>query len=199
MFKNDPFKLFQSSSNFLFSTGLLQDHRDLSNYDNLSIFGNINESFSLFSINNDPPLSNLDNSSSLLGHKRNFPSILFRENNLKRYYSDDYLDPKIIHFTQDSISNYYRGKVYTVLENVTKLKLGIITVDDIPTIKVFKDKSGKIWTLDNRRLAAFRKAGVSKIPIIWADDDDIQSIHKKLTTDNGGISIKIREKWIYID
>jgi hypothetical protein len=56
-------------------------------------------------------------------------------------------------------------------------------------MNVWQDESGKIWTLDHRRLAAFRLSGLQEAPIQWADPS-MQMW--KMTTQNGGISVKLK-------
>jgi hypothetical protein len=53
------------------------------------------------------------------------------------------------------------------------------------------ERDGQLFTLDNRRLEAFRRAGV---PIPWrmATPEEIEEESFKFTTKNGGISVKVR-------
>src|SRR5690606_7475766 len=100
------------------------------------------------------------------------------------------LDPKKIHFMQSSIKNT-TGE-YTVLGNAERLRLGTLKPEDLPAIRVWKDSSGKIWTLDHRRLAAFRLAGVDEVPVQWASDAVVRSQMWKMTTRNGGTSVRLK-------
>lgn len=58
-------------------------------------------------------------------------------------------------------------------------------------VKIWKDTSGKIWSLDHRRLAAFK---ISKkcVPYTWATPAEVKSQMWKMTTKNGGTSIRIK-------
>lgn len=100
------------------------------------------------------------------------------------------LDPKEIHFMQSSIKN--ETGEHTVLGNAAALKAG--TLDpNILTIKVWRDVNGKTWTLDHRRLAAFRIAGLKEIPVQWATPAEIQrALEFKMSTQNGGTSIRLK-------
>lgn len=75
------------------------------------------------------------------------------------------LNPKDVHFMQSSIKNQTGS--HTVLENVEALRNGTLKASDLPNIKVWKDDAGKIWTLDHRRLGAFKQAGLDEVPIEW--------------------------------
>ncbi len=92
------------------------------------------------------------------------------------------LNPKDIHFMQSSISNT-TGE-FTVLENAQALKSGTLN-PEILRMNVWKDANGKIWTLDNRRLGAFRLSGLDEAPIQWANPSGQMW---KMTTTNGGTS-----------
>ncbi len=100
------------------------------------------------------------------------------------------LNPKDIHFMQNSIKNHTGS--HTVLDNIDALKNGTLRSEDFPTIKVWKDKSGKIWTLDHRRLASFKGAELDSIPVKWATSQEVADQMWKMTTKNGGISIKLK-------
>lgn len=100
------------------------------------------------------------------------------------------LSTKDINFMQSSIKNT-TGE-YTVLGNADALKSGTLKPSDLPAIKVWKDAQGKIWTLDHRRLAAFKLGGVEEIPIEWASKSLVESQMWKMTTKTGGTSIKLK-------
>ena len=100
------------------------------------------------------------------------------------------LNPKDIHFMQSSIKNQTGS--YTVLDNIDALKNGTLKPKDLPTIKVWKDEAGKIWTLDHRRLASFKGAGLNSISVQWATPQEIADQMWKMTTKNGGTSIKLK-------
>ena len=81
---------------------------------------------------------------------------------------------------------------YTVLDNAEALKSGALKVTDIPEIRIWKDPSGKVWTLDHRRLAAYRIAGIDKIPFKWATEEEVANQMWKMTTKTKGLSIKLK-------
>jgi len=70
------------------------------------------------------------------------------------------------------------------------LRSGRIRSYDIPPIRVF-ERDGKLYTLDNRRLEAFRRAGVD-VPVQMATQQEIAEEFWKFTTSNDGVSIRIR-------
>jgi hypothetical protein len=79
-----------------------------------------------------------------------------------------YLDPKDIQYTQNSISNTFGERTAHAGESVDDLidalKAGAVTPDDIPPLKVF-EQNGKIWSINNRRLFAYKMAGVEGVPV----------------------------------
>jgi hypothetical protein len=103
---------------------------------------------------------------------------------------NDKLNPKDINYMQSSIKN--KTGDYTVLENIEGLKSGNLVPTDFPTIRIWKDVNGKIWTLDHRRLAAFKNSGVKEIPVKWVSKDVVYSELWKMTTKTEGTSIKLK-------
>jgi hypothetical protein len=100
--------------------------------------------------------------------------------------AEGWMNPSEIHFMQSSIKNT-TGE-FTVLGNAAALANGSLS----PTVlrmNIWKDVSGKVWTLDHRRLAAFRLSGLKEAPVQWADPS---SQMWKMTTTNGGTSIKLK-------
>ncbi|MBC2582956.1 hypothetical protein HGI79_22430 [Clostridium sp. DJ247] len=91
---------------------------------------------------------------------------------------------------QSSIKN--ETGEYTVLQNAEALKNGTLKPSDLPTMKVWKDESGKIWTLDHRRLGAYRLAELNDVPVQWATPEEIAKGGFKMTTNNGGSSIRLK-------
>ncbi len=99
------------------------------------------------------------------------------------------MDPALIRFSQSSISpNFSDGGNVEELANA--LRNGTVKPDSIPPIRVV-EKDGQLFTLDNRRLAAFQKAGVW-IRYQMATAEEAAREAWKFTTKNGGISIRIR-------
>lgn len=97
-------------------------------------------------------------------------------------------DPKKIHFMQSSIKNQTGD--FTVLKNAEDLKSGILD-PEVLKINIWEDEAGKLWTLDHRRLAAFRLAG-TKVPADLAPSSIVKQQMWKMTTKNGGKSIKLK-------
>jgi len=96
------------------------------------------------------------------------------------------LNPNEIHFMQSSIKNTTGN--FTVLGNAEALANGSLN-PNILRMNVWKDASGKVWTLDHRRLGAFRLSGLQEAPIQWANPTGQMW---KMTTTNGGTSIKLK-------
>ncbi len=99
------------------------------------------------------------------------------------------MDPSKIRFSQDSISPFFKGG-RSLEDLIAGLKNGTIKPQDVPPIRVFENE-GQLFTLDNRRLEAFRQAGVP-IPFQTATPDEVANEAWKLTTQNGGASVRIR-------
>ncbi|KAJ1557630.1 hypothetical protein HK096_006191, partial [Nowakowskiella sp. JEL0078] len=90
-----------------------------------------------------------------------------------------------IQYTQDSISQFFQdGR--SVKKLAKHLKNGSVSVYDIPYIECFVDENGIWWSNDNRRLWAFREAGLEEVPVIKVDH-----IANGLVCDNGRF-VKIR-------
>lgn len=86
-----------------------------------------------------------------------------------------FLVSKILFMQQNarSKSSKHNGG-YIVIENAQALKKGQLSVEDFPIITVWKDQTGKVWTLNHRRLAAIVLSGVvSNIPVRWASTDEV--------------------------
>ena len=62
--------------------------------------------------------------------------------------------------------------------------------NDVPSIRLVQHDN-KLYTLDNRRLEAFRRANMDA-PYRMATPREIIKDHFKFTTRNDGISIRIR-------
>ncbi|BDU51675.1 hypothetical protein HLVA_22440 (plasmid) [Haliovirga abyssi] len=102
------------------------------------------------------------------------------------------LDPSLIRFSQNSIKNTFKngGKIEDLIAG---LKNGSINPDDIPAIRVF-EKDGKIYSLDNRRLKAFKDAGLD-INVKRVNTNDLKierEIKRKFKPINDGLDIKVR-------
>ena len=75
---------------------------------------------------------------------------------------------------------------------VSELKSGATNPANVEPIRLF-ERDDKLFTLDNRRLKAFRQAGM-KIPYRTATKDEIVSEAWKFSTENGGSSVRMRGK-----
>ncbi|MEM7129271.1 MAG: RHS repeat-associated core domain-containing protein [Chloroflexota bacterium] len=106
------------------------------------------------------------------------------------------------------------GERYSVAENIKTLEND--PTFDFPAIYVFRKEdymnewgpltvvhngkvrsgdpinldNGEIYTLDHRRLVAYREAGRTSIPVLWARDGKIRSERSKFSTPNGGTKIR---------
>jgi hypothetical protein len=99
------------------------------------------------------------------------------------------LNPQSIRFSQASIKATFRDG--TSVDDLTAgLQSRRISLHDVPAIRIF-ERDGMLFTLDNRRLEAFRRAGVD-IPARMATPQEIAEEAWKFTTQNGGVSIRIR-------
>jgi hypothetical protein len=101
-----------------------------------------------------------------------------------------YIDPSHVRFTQDDIGAQFRdGR--SIDDLAIGLQSGTISPDSIPPIRVVP-REGELWSLDNRRLWAFKQAGV-KVPFRMATPEEIaKEWIKKFTTDTQGLSIRVR-------
>ncbi len=100
------------------------------------------------------------------------------------------VNPKDVRYMQSSIKNQTGD--YIVLDNAQALKEGTLKPSDLPEIRIWIDNDGNLWTLDHRRLAAFRIAGVDEVPFRWATDEEVASQMWKMITKTGGDSIKLK-------
>ena len=97
------------------------------------------------------------------------------------------LNPQDIRYVQDSISSRFMcGR--RVVETMNQLLTGL-SVDLIPTIRVFP-WNGHWHSEDNRRLWAFKKAGLKAVPVRYVDKSSVDS--RKFTTRDGGLTIRMR-------
>jgi len=99
------------------------------------------------------------------------------------------LDPQSIRFSQASIQATFRDGT-SIDELAARLQSGRISPHDIPAIRVC-ERGGTFFTLDNRRLEAFRRAGVA-IAARMATPQEVAEEAWKFTTQNEGVSVRIR-------
>jgi hypothetical protein len=99
------------------------------------------------------------------------------------------MDPNAVRFSQRSISFYFAdGR--TIDDLAEGLRSGRIRPEDIPPLRLV-EKEGLFFTLDNRRLEAFRRAGVD-IPWRLTTPEELAREAWKFTTTNQGVSVKVR-------
>ncbi|XP_053392810.1 uncharacterized protein LOC128555200 [Mercenaria mercenaria] len=111
------------------------------------------------------------------------------------------IEPSDIHYSQDSISKYFDRRslhgTQTIGQTLDQVLIGDCSVSSIPTISVVKiRKHGDKWfSLDNRRLWVFKqleRLGYLDTIEVRCEDFDYYRHGRKITTNNGGISIRIR-------
>jgi hypothetical protein len=99
------------------------------------------------------------------------------------------LNPQNVRFSQASIKATFQDG--TSIDDLAEgLRSGRIRPHDVLAIRVF-EREGKLYTLDNRRLAAFRRAGID-VPVRMATLQEITEEAWKFTTPNDRLSIRIR-------
>ncbi len=101
----------------------------------------------------------------------------------KDYSAIFLVDPAEIRYSQDSISYTFQDGG-NIESTASQLKLGTLTADKVTPIFILERKGKKI-TLDNRRLWAFKKAGV-QIRCQWATPEKIKKDDFKFTAGANG-------------
>jgi hypothetical protein len=97
---------------------------------------------------------------------------------------------KDIRFSQVNCRNMSQDKKYTVIGNAHAIREGKLDIKKLPTIKVWQDTQGRVWTLDHRRLAAMRLSGVvDKVEVEFVDERFAKAQGFKFGTLNEGKSI----------
>jgi hypothetical protein len=99
------------------------------------------------------------------------------------------IDPALVRFSQNSVKGSFSDGG-TIDELAAGLRDGSINPADVPPIRVV-ERDGELFTLDNRRLLAFQRAGVP-IPYRFATPEEAASESWKFTTTNNGQSIRVR-------
>jgi hypothetical protein len=99
------------------------------------------------------------------------------------------IDPFQVRFSQSTISYRFRdGR--TIDDLAEDLRSGRVSPEDVPPVRV-SERLGSLYTLDNRRLEAFRRARVD-VPYVLATDADVAAEVWKFTTTNEGTSVRVR-------
>lgn len=97
-----------------------------------------------------------------------------------------------IRFSQSMCRNSSQDKKYSVINNAKAFKDGTLTVDKLPTIRVWRDTEGRVWTLDHRRLASMRLSGVvDEIQVEFVAESMVKEQAFKFSTQNEGRSILV--------
>jgi hypothetical protein len=99
------------------------------------------------------------------------------------------VDPNQVRFSQSSIKSTFKDGG-SIDELAQALKSGQVRPEDIPPIRLVK-KNGRVYTLDNRRLEAFRRSGL-EVPYRMATPYETAEESWKFTTKNDGASIQVR-------
>ena len=100
-----------------------------------------------------------------------------------------------IFYSQDSIKEKYDDG-HTIYSTLSVCKKHPFVRNQIPRIRVCQ-RNGKIYSLDNRRLWVFKKLEadgyITGIPVKTVSNDRLTP--EKFTTQNGGESVEIRQRW----
>lgn len=102
-----------------------------------------------------------------------------------------YFDPREIRYTQDCIYPAFKdGTRIRWLSN--NLDWGVCKIDQVEPIRVMISNRGIIWSLDNRRLWAYKCANLSFVPVIVVSYHQVEEEFKrKKTTTTNGFSVKL--------
>ena len=103
---------------------------------------------------------------------------------------DGYIDPRIPKFMLRSIAN--QSGDHTVLDSAEAIRRGTVSADTFPPVRLWMDGNGDIWTLDHRRLAAFKLGGLERVPYRWATDVELANDYWKMDTLTDGESLELR-------
>ena len=104
--------------------------------------------------------------------------------------------PSAINFTQNSIKYQFQDG-HTLFDTALQIAVEDVGKRDIRMINVVRTSGGKLFALDNRRLAVFRlleicgRVGTIKVEVVPISSC-LDEWNQKCTTSNGGESIEIR-------
>jgi hypothetical protein len=100
------------------------------------------------------------------------------------------IDPNEVRFTQDSVGSHFKSG-HSIDETAAALADGSLDPNVLDPIRLV-NRNENLYTLDNRRLVAFQKAGI-EVPYRMATRAEIRKEwRKKFTTVTDGIGILIR-------
>ena len=91
--------------------------------------------------------------------KAGFTNLVKAGKKVFGFGAKEFVDPKTIRFSQDTIKGTFRNG-QSVQDLATGLKNGSIKPGDVPAIRTV-ERNGHLISIDNRRLAAFREAGIA--------------------------------------
>jgi RHS repeat-associated protein len=99
------------------------------------------------------------------------------------------IDPSTVRFSQNSAKGAFSegGSIQGMAD---ALRSGALKADQVPAIRLV-ERDGKLFSLDNRRLEAFRRAEMD-VPYRMATPQEAAREAWKFTTRNDGVSIRIR-------
>lgn len=100
------------------------------------------------------------------------------------------IDPYEVRFSQNSVKRYFRDGG-TIDELAEALRTGRTRAQDVPPIRLV-ERGGLLFTLDNRRPTAFRRAR-RDVPSRTATPEEVEAEQWKFTTTNNDTSIVVRE------
>lgn len=97
------------------------------------------------------------------------------------------IDPKDVRFSQDTVTHKFSDG-HTISETAEALRSGTLDPNDLPTVRL-TEIDGEMVTLDNRRLAAFKEAGVG-MPYRSASAKEVSAEKYKFNNQDGGRSVQ---------
>ncbi len=103
--------------------------------------------------------------------------------------AEDFIDPATVRFTQASVGHDFRDGS-NIDDMAEALRDGRLESKNVPPIRLVRC-GNDLFTLDNRRLEAFRRAGID-VPVRMASQQEASDERWKLTTRNRGRSIRVR-------
>ena len=100
------------------------------------------------------------------------------------------IDPQSVRFSQDTVTNEFRsgGRLDSLISG---LRDGSVDPRSIPPIRLVV-REGKVFTLDNRRLATFQQAGIDIAYVKLGAIPKRQAF--KFTTTNEGVAVSVISK-----
>lgn len=102
-----------------------------------------------------------------------------------------FLDPDVIRFTQNSINEKFTCYLnYTIYDLADDLQTGHVCAGAIERIRVV-NVGGTYWSLDNRRLWAFKEAGLNVVPVKIVEPNG--QFYRKRHNVDGGWTVRVRQ------